>query len=252
MHIDSTNKRRYIQLAYKILKQEGVSGLTVRRLANELGCTPAVLYRHFDNLNHLIALASVPFIVPYYHAYDSFLEMRNAGEIDNLTWQMLNWRAFVHESFKYYPYYDALFFSGEQNEAETLIFEHYQLFPEIYKKSAPAARDTLIVFNGSLEDREYLGLRPSIAEKRITQENALLLSKLSCATARGIFALHKVDHDEPGVAAQAEEESMMLIIELYQRYFKDAGSCRASIEKALSIDLSDMDDYVSPSESMDI
>ena len=65
MNTNTERKKKYIQIASRILEQEGPEGINIRRIAKEAGCTSAVLYKHFDNLNHLLVLASVKFLEPY-------------------------------------------------------------------------------------------------------------------------------------------------------------------------------------------
>ncbi|HIS64140.1 MAG TPA: helix-turn-helix transcriptional regulator, partial [Candidatus Avoscillospira avistercoris] len=58
-------KIRYIEITSEILQQEGIESVTIRKVAERAGCTSAVLYKHFENKEHLIMLASVRFLEPY-------------------------------------------------------------------------------------------------------------------------------------------------------------------------------------------
>ena len=58
-------KKKYVLIAIRIMEEEGIDGLNIRRVADEAGCTCAVLYRHFDNKQDLMMVAAVKFLQPY-------------------------------------------------------------------------------------------------------------------------------------------------------------------------------------------
>ena len=65
MNTNIRRKQKFIKVTSEILQEEGREGVNIRRVASEAGCTSAVLYKHFDNLEHLIMLASIQFLEPY-------------------------------------------------------------------------------------------------------------------------------------------------------------------------------------------
>ena len=48
-------KIRYIEITSEILQQEGIESVTIRKVAERAGCTSAVLYKHFENKEHLLS-----------------------------------------------------------------------------------------------------------------------------------------------------------------------------------------------------
>lgn len=66
-------KRTFIEKAYEILVNEGPEGIKIRRLAKELNCTSTVIYRYFDNLEHLTALASIRLLRDYISDFRSLV-----------------------------------------------------------------------------------------------------------------------------------------------------------------------------------
>ena len=53
-HSPEALKALALSAAQEILKRHGLSGLTVRRIAEEIGYSPGTLYNHFDNLDDLL------------------------------------------------------------------------------------------------------------------------------------------------------------------------------------------------------
>ena len=62
---DNISKANYIPAAYDILSRDGVPAVTIRRLAEELRCNSANLYRYFDGLDELIIYASLKYLKSY-------------------------------------------------------------------------------------------------------------------------------------------------------------------------------------------
>ena len=58
-------KRKYIEAAYRLLERDGLEGVSIRKVADEIGCSSAALYRHFPDVNRLTAVASARFLRPY-------------------------------------------------------------------------------------------------------------------------------------------------------------------------------------------
>lgn len=54
-------KERWMEAANRIVQQEGVKALSIRRVAREAGYTSAALYKHFSSFAQLIAHASLSF-----------------------------------------------------------------------------------------------------------------------------------------------------------------------------------------------
>ena len=51
-------RRDYIAKANEIIHQEGIGAVTIRRIAKEMDCSTASLYRYFDSRDELLYPAS--------------------------------------------------------------------------------------------------------------------------------------------------------------------------------------------------
>ena len=59
------NMMYFVEATEKILKEEGIPGVTIRRIAAEAGYNSATLYNYFQDLDELILFGSVCFLRDY-------------------------------------------------------------------------------------------------------------------------------------------------------------------------------------------
>ena len=52
-------KKELIQKTYEILKDVGPEDTKIRTIASKANCTSTVIYRHFNDLDHLLLFASI-------------------------------------------------------------------------------------------------------------------------------------------------------------------------------------------------
>ena len=53
------SRKDYVVQASRIIKKEGVEAISIRRIAAELGCSSASMYRYFQNLDELLFYAQL-------------------------------------------------------------------------------------------------------------------------------------------------------------------------------------------------
>lgn len=173
MNTNIDRKRKYVQITGQILESEGIKGVNIRRIAKEAGCTSAVLYKHFDNLEHLIILASVHFLEPYIR---EFRRITKRTDITSIQMDLYLWKFFIREAFINKPYYEMMFFGPDRDMLEDYIYEYYSLFPEMEKDFDGFSAS--IIFSNNLAEREYIRLRRAAHGGLITMDNARLLMVL--------------------------------------------------------------------------
>ncbi|MFR3548257.1 TetR/AcrR family transcriptional regulator, partial [Blautia sp.] len=59
MNSENNTKQMLIEAAYNMILEKGAENIRVRDLAKRVGCSAAALYKHFESLDYLLALASV-------------------------------------------------------------------------------------------------------------------------------------------------------------------------------------------------
>ena len=124
--MDKTHLSRsaYIETTYQMMTQEGVGKVSIRKIAAALGCSSAALYKHFDNLEHLITYASIRYLVAYMQELNRGLARKN----DALTSHFLVWEAFAKHSFKNVLIYNNLFFGPYSGSLSEIIRDYYSMF----------------------------------------------------------------------------------------------------------------------------
>ncbi|MDO5411789.1 MAG: TetR/AcrR family transcriptional regulator [Lachnospiraceae bacterium] len=209
-------KRLFVEATYKILKEEGPEGIKIRRLAKELNCTSTVIYRYFDNLDHLIALASIRFFNEY---IIDFRNMVSDPQIltDPYGLNLRMWDCLAEHACKNIPIYENLFFGKYQHSLGEVIFEYYQLFLDDSKQDFDGY-SVSILFNDDLFQRDFVLLRRAAALGTITIQEAASLSQIECHIFRGVLLKYIDDYKKPGIPQKAAAEFSKLIHELADRY----------------------------------
>lgn len=213
MNCNPERKIRYIQITGEILEKEGMEGVTIRKVAEKAGCTSAVLYKHFENKEHLIMLSSIRFLEPY---ITEFLEQTVRTDITSIQMDLILWKSFIYEAFKHWEYYNLMFFSEYKDMLEDCVYEYYQLFPEVQKKFDGFSAS--IIFSNNLSERESIRLRRAANAGLITLENAALLGRLSVAVFNGIFTQYAGMNMTETDIRFAADDCYRLIYGLFARF----------------------------------
>ncbi|MBQ0078632.1 MAG: TetR/AcrR family transcriptional regulator [Eubacterium sp.] len=209
MNTNLSRKRDYIRITGEILNNEGREGISIRRIANEAGCSSAVLYKHFQNLDHLIKLASVQFLEPYMHQ----MSIESArGELTPIQLNLILWKRFLDEAFKKKDYYEMMFISTDKDILKSCVEEYYRIFSEELDEVDPISEN--ILFSNSLQEREYTRLKQAAEQGLIGEQEAYDLSVLGEA----IFAGRLTQFDDGEDPVKAADECYGLIFSLYTKY----------------------------------
>lgn len=118
--------RYFIDAAEKIINNEGISSVTIRKVADIAGYNSATLYNYFENLNHLISLTSTKFLRSYTDDLPNYIKKAT----NSYEKTLLVWECFFHHSYKSPKIYDALFVNNLNNEIPNYIKEFYDIYPE--------------------------------------------------------------------------------------------------------------------------
>ena len=208
-------KIRYVEITGEILEEEGIEGVTIRKVAARAGCTSAVLYKHFENKEHLIMLASVKFLEPYIL---EFIKQTGRKDINSIQMDLILWKFFIQEAFRHKPYYELMFFSDQRDMLADCVYEYYQMFPEVQRSFDGFSAS--IIFSSNLSERELIRLRRAAHAGLITMENATLLSRLTVAVFNGLFTQYAGEAMTETEIRFASEDCYNLIYALFQRFLE--------------------------------
>ncbi|WP_320174005.1 TetR/AcrR family transcriptional regulator [Maridesulfovibrio sp.] len=157
----------FIDAAHDIIMDEGLSAVTIRKTADLAGYTSATLYNYFDNLQHLIFLATMTYLEEYNEALPSYLK----GCENSIERYMAICKCFAEHSFAQPEIYELLYFTHSDEKLEEYTQQYYDLFPEKIVKDWPAPLNKIYVLN-SIYSRSYMMLEDCVQDGFITSENA--------------------------------------------------------------------------------
>lgn len=174
------SKETYIKTAYEILKNEGPEVLSIRKIADRMGCNSANLYRYFSNLDELTLYASLKYLDDYIR--DVIAISRSAKPI--LEQHLDVWSTFSKYAFHNPQIYNNLFFGKYSDALSSVIADYYSLFPE---ETLNMNLEYIPVFlkEGDFGKRDYMMLEKCIKAGIFTESEAVLINKMSIYMCKG-------------------------------------------------------------------
>ncbi len=116
----------FIDAASQIMDNEGIESITARRVANLAGHNVAIIYRYFNNLDHLIFFVCVKYYNKYVHDLYNYVNIN-----DNTIKIYYNiWKCFCVHSFNNPQIFKAMFLNNINQSFTQAINNYYELFPE--------------------------------------------------------------------------------------------------------------------------
>ena len=203
-------KKKYIEATYEILQEVGMEGFTIRKVADKVGCSSALLYKHFHDAEYLVSLASVR----YLRQYSEDTQMLSSSASDYLELNLLLWESFAFYAFNNIPIFENLFFGKNIEKIQEIVFEYYQEFPE--EISGLHGYFPILIQSNNLMERDFMMLKKASDDGQITLADADFLSKTDVYIFRGMLDLYHNSYTDPDVARKATNEYMALIRENYR------------------------------------
>ncbi len=122
---DLSIEQQYVNTAYEIIVESGVESVSAREVAKRLGRTAPAVYRHFESMDHLIAVAAVRFLKPYYDDMNDIAQ----NDPNPIILDTLAWECFAYYAFNNAPVFEILFM-GDSGMANKAVRRYYELFPD--------------------------------------------------------------------------------------------------------------------------
>jgi hypothetical protein len=162
----------FISATIELIKEIGITNVSIRKIAAKTNMNSANIYYHFDNLDHLLGLDSIYFIQEY------VLEVSEKVKIAKNSFEeyMIIWECFAHYAFLSPNLYRRIFFKLTKDY--NLFEEFYSYFPKYKEK---LNNDYLEIFmKDNIYERNKTLLKRVITDKKnidILNEIHLLLFK---------------------------------------------------------------------------
>lgn len=208
-------KRRLIMSMYNNLKVKDASEITVREIAKENHCSPAALYRHFENLEYLIILGSIRFFTDYMTEYGHLMDSNNhLMDAYIKGWQLFNKYAFERPDLYYrlfWGQYNAMFSNA--------LEEYFELFVIAGSEQYPAYFYTLL-FTEDITERDFLMLRRAVNHNLLSYDDAVYFSKSNPLLVKGMLEMYMGRDLES--RRQGEQECNELLLKNLEKVYVPA------------------------------
>lgn len=176
-------KQKYIEAAYNLLLTDGPTGVSIRRVADEVGCSSAALYRHFPDINKLIATASIRFLRDY--AEDA--RILSKVELNPLELNLQLWECLAYYSFRHAAVFENLFFGENAHDLYgPAVTEYYECYPEDFLGLKDFMLDMFT--NATITERDSILLNMAAEAGMLTADAATYLCKIDSYLFRGMLA----------------------------------------------------------------
>jgi len=118
-------RQEYVDVTCKMIEEEGIENVSIRKIAQKVGCDSSVLYRHFANLDYLLMVGCIRFLEEYIKDLAS-IERIEESAIDKA---IDSWHVFSHYAFRNPKLFYHVFYDCDTQLFEDAIVEYFELFP---------------------------------------------------------------------------------------------------------------------------
>ncbi len=206
-------KKELVQKTYDLLVNEGIESIKIRRIATEVGCTSPVIYKHFEDVDHLIVYASIRFLEGYLYDYKRI--MNSAEDYKQVHLEL--WRMFSEYAFNQIHVFELLFWGKYKERLGDVIFEYYQLFREEMKDFDGMTASVL--FSNDVYEREYIMIRRAAALGRVHHGEVEILAKITSSIFLSTLMEYKNKYREPGMAEEGVEKFNSTLKTVMDKYY---------------------------------
>ena len=175
------SRKEYILKTAEMIKRDGIENLSIRKIAKELGCSSASLYRYFSGLDELVYYAELGQLKAYIQS------LNKASLVWENVWDKYVgvWYCYSMEAFRKPISYNLLFLARKDIELKTAIGEFYDMFPEEIQTSSPVFQTMLR--NPDFLGRDYEVCKVCVKAGAISEERAVILNRMVCFLYMGYF-----------------------------------------------------------------
>lgn len=200
-------KKLFIETASKIIEQDGLENITIRKVAHITGYNSATLYSYFDNLDHLIFLASLTQL----DEYTSAIQHYTKDVEDPILRAMKVWECFVHYSFQKPKIYHTLFFNKREKDLNRYLAEYKKIFMD-----NPLSTVFGISSGSGIHERSDKVLEEAVLLKEIDISDIPELNEMMMYIYQGL--LSQIIYDPFIKADMLEQRFIRYMIRVFESY----------------------------------
>lgn len=174
----------FVSATEKIMKEEGINKVTIRKVSDLAGYSSATIYSYFENIDHLIMFSSLKFLDEFILAIPQYTkECKNSLEVYRALW-----KAFAHYAFKRPEIFQVMFFSKVDKKMDNFYTEYYCIYP-ISDEGYP--KDIQDMLRGTnIYNRNELLMKQAVEDGFISRESKDEINEMSIFIFESI--LHRV------------------------------------------------------------
>ena len=210
--MSGSKKTELISKTYELLKTTSPDDIKIRAIASACNCTSTVIYRHFEDLDHLIRFAAVRFLENYVIDIQKIVN----GNSDPLEMLIRMWETFAQYTFENIEIFELFFWGRFKERLGDTIFEYYQFFPEEWKHLDGLF--TSVFFNNDLKERNYIIVHRAAVAGYFDLQTDRMLSDISCDLFHGLMLDYKECYREPGKAQEGAAYYMQMLTALIEKF----------------------------------
>ena len=167
----------FVDCTRRLIKEIGYKEVSIRKIADLAGYHNSTIYFYFQDIDLLLALASVRSFEKYSLALRSISSFQNSSS--DVFYKV--WEEFCRYAFTQPDLYYQFFFGKYCNDITDILNLYYQLFPE--EKLEYSAVIEEMYFANNFTSRSHTILCPLIGEEnyRVTDENVDLINDVTIA-----------------------------------------------------------------------
>ncbi|WP_040224980.1 TetR/AcrR family transcriptional regulator [Bhargavaea cecembensis] len=115
----------FVEATVEIIEEEGISKVTIRKVADRAGYNSATIYNYFSELSHLVFFASMRLLRDYVEDVSQYVKKADTP----LEQYVLAWECFCRHSFKSPELFHAVFMMDLGDQPERLMERYYETYP---------------------------------------------------------------------------------------------------------------------------
>lgn len=197
-----SKKADLIRATYTLLAECSPQDISIRSIVAAAGCTTGAVYRHFENVDHLMLVAAVKFLEDYMVDLNEIL----LKEDDACYQHMQMWRSFAKQGFANVDVFEMMFWQASEDALNDAIFTYYQEFPESWRKLS--GFQVMVFFNSNLHERNRLTLGRCMAGAGLKKADVDILNNVEICCFHGLLMEYRNCYREPGKAEEGFKRFM--------------------------------------------
>lgn len=172
----------FIEATEKLIREEGIDALSIRKIASEAGYNSATLYNYFEDLEHLVLFASVRYLREYVVGLQETVRPdMNALEIYRAIYLKFSETSFASPEIFY-----NMFFGRYSRKLNEVLKQYYELFPAELGEHTGFVRSMLL--QGNIYSRDLISLDSLVEGGFVREENREAVAQIMVRTHQSFIA----------------------------------------------------------------